>query len=75
MAAVLQKFATQVDEVALAQLRALAKQDGRQLQTLVDEALRDYIDKRKHGTPRPAVMTAFGESLAEFDTLYAQLAK
>jgi len=41
----------------------------------IDEALRDFIDKKKHGAPRSKVLTAFGESLAEYDALYKELAK
>ena len=39
------KFATQADPEVLAALRKLAEAEGRQLQALVDEALREYIDR------------------------------
>ena len=48
---------------------------GKQLQSVIDEALRDFIDKHKRGKPRPEVLTALGESLAEYDALYRELAK
>jgi hypothetical protein len=71
----LQKFATQANAKILAEVRALAANEGRQLQALVDEALRDLVEKRKRGTPRSSVLTAFGESLNEYDALYQQLSK
>ena len=75
MAAVFQKFATQADVKVLAQVREIAAKEGKQLQAVVDEALRDYVEKKKNGAPRPRVLTAFGESLAEYDVLYKELAK
>jgi L-threonylcarbamoyladenylate synthase len=54
---------------------AIAAKEGKQLQGVIDEALRDFVDKRKRGKPRPEILTAFGESLAEYDTLYRKLAK
>ena len=71
----LAKFATQADPKVLKEVRAIAANEGKQLQAVIDEALRDFIDKRKRGKPRPEILTAFGESLAEYDTLYKELAK
>ena len=75
MAVAMRKFATQADPKVLDEVRAIAAKEGKQLQAVIDEALRDFIDKKKRGTPRPAVLTAFGESLAEYDALYQALAK
>ena len=75
MATVFQKFATQADPKVLDEVRAIATQEGKQLQAVIDEALRDFIEKRKRGRPRPEVLTAFGESLAEYGELYKELAK
>jgi hypothetical protein len=75
MPAPLAKFATQADPHVLEEVRAIAAKEGKQLQAVIDEALRDLIEKRKRGKPRPEVLTAFGESLAEFDALYRELAK
>jgi len=71
----LAKFATQADPEVLDEVRAIAAKEGKQLQSVIDEALRDFVDKRRRGKPRPEVLTAFGESLAEFDALYRKLAK
>jgi len=75
MATAYQKFATQADPKVLDEVRAIAAREGKQLQALIDEALRDLVEKRKRGRPRPEILTAFGESLAEFDALYRELAK
>jgi len=71
----LAKFATQADPKVLEEVRSIATREGKQLQAIIDEALRDFIEKRKRGRPRPEVLTAFGESLAEYDALYRELAK
>jgi hypothetical protein len=51
MAQARQKFATQVNADILSAVRAIAEQEGRQLQVLVEEALSDLIEKRRHGKP------------------------
>ena len=70
-----EKFATQVDSSLLCELRQLAKTAGRQLQSLIEEALTDLIEKRKHERPRTHVMAAYRQSLEKRETLYRQLAK
>ena len=65
----------QADPKVLDEVRAIAVREGKQLQAIIDEALRDFIEKRKRGKPRPEVLMAFGESLAEYDALYRELAK
>lgn len=71
----LAKFATQADPKILDEVRRIAQKEGKQLQAVIDEALRDFVEKRKRGKPRPEVLTAFGESIAEYDALYRELAK
>ncbi len=70
-----EKFATQVNAEILSSIRAIAEQEGRQLQALVDEALADLIEKRKHGRPRPQVMAAYLASHYQYGELYEKLAK
>jgi hypothetical protein len=70
-----EKFATQVDSDILSAVRGLARSEGRQLQTLVDEALADLIEKRKHGRPRAHVMEAYQASHERFSGLYKKLAE
>ena len=69
------KFATQIAEDVLAMLRATAKQDGRQIQAVLDEALREYFDNRKRSAPRRHILTALQVSMDEHDELYKALAK
>jgi len=70
-----EKFATQVTSQILAELRAIAHLEGRQLQALVDEALADLIEKRKNSRPRAHVMSAYHASHEKYAELYRQLAK
>jgi hypothetical protein len=70
-----EKFATQVNAELLAALRALAQEEGRQLQALVDEALTDLIEKRKNAKPRPHVMGAYLASHEKYGSLYKKLAE
>jgi hypothetical protein len=75
MPEVREKFATQVDADVLAQVRELAKNEGRQIQTLVDEALMDLIEKHKKTRPRSYVMATYQASHGRFSDLYEKLAK
>ncbi len=70
-----EKFATQVDSELLAELRTLARDEGRQIQALVDEALTDLIEKRKVGRPRAHVLAAYGTSHERYASLYKKLAE
>jgi hypothetical protein len=70
-----EKFATQVDPKVLEAVRALARQEGRQLQALVDEALADLIEKRRQTRPRPSVMALYQASHESFAPLYRKLAE
>ncbi len=75
MAELREKFATQVDPALLASVRHLAQQEGRQLQALVEEALADLIEKRRHARPRAQVMAAYQSSLEKYGALYQKLAQ
>ena len=70
-----EKFATQVDPDILAAVRAIAAKEGRQIQTLVDEALADLIEKRRGAKPRPHVMAAYLASHEKYADLYKKLAE
>ncbi len=75
VAAAREKFASQADPDVLAGMRELAASEGRQLQAVMEDAMREYLDRRSSDRPRPQVMEALVQSIAEFDTLYARLAK
>jgi len=70
-----EKFATQVTSEILAEVRAIAHSEGRQLQALVDEALTDLIEKRRNTGPRAHVMRAYDASHEKYAELYTKLAK
>lgn len=70
-----QKFSSQASTPLLKALRKLAKEEGRQLHSLIDEAFQDLIEKRRGSHPRKEVMAAYEKSLEEFDSLYRRLAK
>ena len=70
-----EKFSSQAAPEVLAALRQIADTQGRQFQSVLDEALRDYIDRHQTARPRRHVMAAFAASLEEFDDLYRNLAK
>jgi hypothetical protein len=70
-----QKFATQVDPDLLEAVRGIAREEGRQVQALVDEALADFVEKRRLGRPRSHVMAAYQSSVGRYGKLYKKLAE
>ena len=70
----LEKFSAQASPEVLAALRRIAEREGRQFREVLEEALREYIDRRQSGRPRRHVSAAFASSLEEFDALYRKLA-
>jgi hypothetical protein len=70
-----QKFATQVDPEILAVVRAIARNEVRQLQALIEEALADLVEKRRIGKPRQHVMHSYRASLPRYGKLYKKLAE
>jgi hypothetical protein len=71
----LAKFSTQLDPALIAGLKAAARSDGRHLQAVLDEAVREYLDRRQTDAPRRHVMLALAQSLAEFDRVYRELSR
>jgi hypothetical protein len=69
------EFSYQASPEVLAALRQIAENQGRQFQAVLDEALRDYIDRQQKDRPRRHVMASFASSLEEVDSLYRKLAK
>ena len=75
MASARQKFATQVRADLLEQVRELASTEGRQLQSLIDEALADLLEKHRQGRPRARVLAAYLRSHEDYAELYKKLAQ
>jgi hypothetical protein len=53
----------------------LAASEGRQFQAVLEDALRDYLERQQRDRPCQHVMSAFASSLDQFDALYKDLAK
>lgn len=70
-----EKFSSQADEAILAAARELAQSQGRQFQSILEDALSEYVERYQTQRPRAHVMEAFGLSMDEFDGLYQKLAK
>ena len=70
-----EKFSSQAAPDVLAALRQIAESQGRQFQSVLDDALRDYIDRQQKERPRRHVKVSFASGLEEFDSLYRELAK
>lgn len=75
MTTIREKFSSQAAPEVLAAIRQIAETQGRQFQAVLDEALREYIDRQQKERPRHHVMEAFAASLEDFDDLYRELAK
>lgn len=69
------KFATQLAPDVLESLRRMSADEGRHMQAILDEALREYIENRQAGKPRKHVLSALQASMAEHDALYEALAR
>lgn len=77
MSAVREKFATQVDSELLQSVRKLAKSEGRHIQAVVEDALREHLDAKsgKQSHSREHVMAAYLKSTERFSGLYKKLAQ
>ena len=70
-----EKFSSQAAPEVLNALQKIAESEGRPIQEILDEALREYIERKEKGQPRRQTMDVFAQSLSEFDQLYRELAK
>lgn len=77
MAVVREKFATQVDAELLESVRQLARSEGRQIQAVVEDALRQHLETRQSPSPqgREHVMKAYLRSTERYHGLYTKLAQ
>ncbi len=66
------KFATQIDETVLKDLKSFVKQSDRSISSVVSEAVAEYIHRAKL---RPAFRSAMDEVLEEHSELLKRLAK
>ena len=70
-----EKFSSQADPELLAKVRTFAAKEGRAFQTVLEQALTEYLERNQSERPRAHVLEAFGMSIEEFDDLYQQLAR
>jgi len=70
-----QKFSSQARPELLDEVRSLAAAEGRQFQSVLDEALVEWVERKKGGTPRPEVIAQAKASIARHRRLYEELAK
>jgi hypothetical protein len=70
-----EKFASQAASDVLAAMRQIADDEGRQFQALLDEAMRDFIEKRNGTKPRAHVLNSLQDSIGDFNDLYTKLAE
>jgi hypothetical protein len=75
MSGVQEKFATQVDKDILDALRDLAREEGKELQSVVADALKAHVDRHLKPRPRSHVLEAYRTSLGVYHALYEKLAK
>jgi hypothetical protein len=71
----LRKFSSQAEPEVLEAMQAVADREGRQLQAVLGEAMKEYLARKLQRAPRRSVLEAFQESLKERDELYRSLAK
>jgi hypothetical protein len=75
MSGVQEKFATQVDKEVLDALRDLAREEGKELQSVVVDALKAHVERHLKPRPRGHVLEAYRTSLGIYHSLYQKLAK
>ena len=70
-----EKFSSQLDPELLTAVRDHAQRNGRQFQSVLEQALSEYLDRHLANRPRTHVMEALGLSMDEFTELYEKLAQ
>jgi len=66
------KFSSKMDETLLKSLRQLATESGVEISSLLEEAVRDFLNKNQM---RPAVLSAAERALDQFEKAFKELAK
>lgn len=70
-----EKFATQMDSALLADLRALAKVEGRQLQSLIEEAVGKLLEARQETKAEPDFEMLMKRNHDRYASVFEKLAK
>ena len=69
------KFSSQVDPELLEELKEIAQEQGRQLQAVLHDAMRQYVEHVRGASPRDRVLAHFRASLERNRRLGELLAK
>jgi hypothetical protein len=69
------KFVSQADPKVLADVRAIARDEGRQFQAVVEEALKEWVERKRSDQPRPEVVAHLKATIERNRELYRRLAQ
>ena len=75
MSEIRERFETRLDREVLTAIRKIAEEEGREVEGVVEEALRAHIAQREKTKPRSHVIEAYRSSLQGYGSLYEKLAK
>lgn len=75
MVAPREKFSSQASPELLSALREIARTEGRHFQSVLEDAMNDYVEAKKKGKVRPEVMAHYRESVQRNRKLYEMLAQ
>ncbi len=68
------KFSSQADPDLLAEVRAIAGEEGRQFQAVLHEALSEWVERKRGSSPRPEVTAHLKATISRNRDLYSHLA-
>lgn len=69
------RFTSQMDTDLYECLKTIARQEGRPIGAVLEDAARAFIENRKENIAKKSVLDALDKSMLEHDTLYKKLAK
>ena len=75
MASTREKFSSQASPELLADLREIARTEGRHFQAVLEDAMQQYIESREQRKVRPEVMAHYRASVEKNRRLYELLAQ
>lgn len=70
-----EKFATQMDAALLADLRDLARTEGRQIQVLLEEAVAGLLAGRQGASRANRVARLHEDAIARYESVFEKLAE
>lgn len=70
-----QKFSSQANPETLNALKTIARREGRQFQTVLEEAMREYVERKNSESPRENVLAHVRASIEKNKKLGELLAQ